>query len=105
MVHMSEVSVLVSDWKKDTNLVFTAELQRNQSDKYQSLVRNYKQAVPVNQRYGITIWGVCDANSWIMPMFGLRDWPLPFDSLYRKKAAYYGFLNGLKEKQPGKGQR
>jgi endo-1,4-beta-xylanase len=59
----------------------------------------------VNQRYGITIWGVCDANSWIMPMFGLRDWPLPFDSLYRKKAAYYGFLNGLKEKQPGKGQR
>jgi endo-1,4-beta-xylanase len=96
MVHISEVSILVSDWKRDSSLVFTPDLMKKQSDKYQSLVQVYKQSVPAGQRYGITVWGVSDANSWIMPMFKLRDCPLPFDSLYRKKPAYYGFLKGLK---------
>ena len=98
MVHISEVSLLVSDWKRDTSLVLTPELARKQSDKYEALVRIYKKSVPPAQRWGITVWGVSDANSWIMPMFNLRDWPLPFDSLYHKKPAYYGFLNGLKMK-------
>jgi endo-1,4-beta-xylanase len=97
LVHISEVSILVSDWKRDTSLVFTDELQKKQSDKYQFIAQAYKQSVPPDQRYGITIWGVSDANSWIMGMFNLRDWPLPFDSQYRKKPAYTGFLTGLKE--------
>lgn len=97
LVHISEVSILVSDWKRDTSLVFTHELQKKQSDKYQFIAQVYKQLVPPDKRYGITVWGVSDANSWIMGMFNLRDWPLPFDCLYRKKAAYYGFLNGLKQ--------
>ena len=96
LVHISEISILVSDWKRDTSLVFTDELQKKQSDKYQFIAQVYKQIVPQEQRYGITIWGVSDANSWIMPMFHLRDWPLPFDSQYNKKQAYTGFLNGLK---------
>jgi endo-1,4-beta-xylanase len=96
LVHISEVSILVSDWKRDSNLAITPELLKKQSDKYQSLVEVYKQSVPAGQRYGITVWGVSDANSWIMPMFNLRDCPLLFDSLYRKKPAYYGFLQGLK---------
>jgi endo-1,4-beta-xylanase len=96
LVHVSEVSILVSDWKRDASLVLTDELQKTQSDKYRSLVQVYTQSVPATQRYGITVWGVSDANSWIMPMFNLRDWPLLFDSLYRKKPSYFGFLNGLK---------
>lgn len=96
LVHVSEVSILVSDWKRDTTLIFTDDLQNKQSEKYKFIAREYKQAVPPAQRYGITVWGVSDANSWIMPMFSLRDWPLPFDTLYRKKPAYAGFLAGLK---------
>jgi endo-1,4-beta-xylanase len=97
MVHVSEVSLLVSDWKRDTSLILTPELAKKQSEKYEALVRVYKESVPAAQRYGITIWGVSDVDSWIMPMFNLRDWPLPFDSLYRKKPAYFGFLKGLKQ--------
>jgi len=97
LVHISEISILVSDWKRDTSLVFTDELKKRQSDKYHFIAGAYKKSVPPGQRYGITLWGVSDANSWIMPMFKLRDWPLIFDSLYRKKPAYTGFLNGLKQ--------
>lgn len=97
LVHISEVSILVSNWKRDTSLVLTDELQKKQSEKYQFLAQAYRQSVPPDQRHGITIWGVSDANSWIMSMFNLRDWPLPFDTLYRKKPAYSGFRNGLSE--------
>ena len=97
LVHISEVSILVSDWKRDTSLVFSDELKKKQSDKYQFIAQAYKQSVPPAQRYGITLWGVSDANSWIMGMFNLRDWPLPFDNQYRKKPAYTGFQIGLKE--------
>jgi len=97
LVHISEVSILVSDWKKDERLVFSRELQEKQSEKYQFIARAYKQSVPPDQRYGITVWGVGDANSWIMETFNLRDWPLPFDDQYRKKPAYAGFQIGLEK--------
>ena len=96
LVHISEVSILVSDWKKDTSLVFTEELQKKQSDKYQFIAQAYKRSVPADQRYGITVWGLSDAHSWISS-FVPRDWPLLFDDNYQKKEAYTGFLNGLKE--------
>jgi len=96
LVHISEVSILVSDWKKDTSLVFTEELQKKQSDKYQFIAQAYKRSVPANQRYGITVWGLSDAHSWISS-FVPRDWPLLFDDNYQKKKAYTGFLNGLKQ--------
>jgi len=96
LVHISEVSILVSDWKKDTNLIFTEELQKKQSDKYQFIAQAYKRSVPADQRYGITMWGLSDAHSWISS-FVPRDWPLLFDDNYQKKKAYTGFLNGLKQ--------
>jgi len=96
LVHISEVSILVSDWKKDTSLVFTEELQKKQSDKYQFIAQAYKRSVPADQRYGITVWGLSDAHSWISS-FVPRDWPLLFDDNYQKKEAYTGFLNGLKK--------
>jgi endo-1,4-beta-xylanase len=96
MIHISELDILVSDWIKDPALVYSDELQRRQADKYRSVARAYKRAVPPRQRYGITVWGVGDAHSWIPGNFGLRDWPLPFDGNYRKKKAYDGFLEGLR---------
>lgn len=95
LVHISELDILVSDWKKDADLVYSDELQQRQSNKYQYVAQIYKQSVPPRQRYGITVWGVSDAVTWINSCFGLRDWPLPFDENYHKKKAYYGFLEGL----------
>ncbi len=101
MIHISELDILVSDWKKDPALVYTEELQERQADKYRFIAEAYARSVPPAQRYGVTVWNVGDADSWIPAAFGLRDWPLPFDSLYRRKKAYYGFLEGLKPPSQG----
>jgi len=96
LIHISEVSILVSDWKRDSSLIFTEDLQEKQSIKYQFIAEAYKRAVPADQRYGITVWGLSDAHSWISS-FVPRDWPLLFDENFKKKKAYTGFLEGLKE--------
>jgi endo-1,4-beta-xylanase len=96
LVHISELDILASDWKKDAGLAYTDELQQRQSDKYRFIAQAYKRSVPPRQRYGITVWGVGDAVTWINSNFGLQDWPLPFDRDYRRKKAYDGFLEGLK---------
>jgi GH35 family endo-1,4-beta-xylanase len=95
-IHISELDILATDWKKDPGLVFSEELQRKQSDKYRFIAETYKESVPPRQRHGITVWGVSDAVTWINPNFGLHDWPLPFDEKYHKKKAYGGFLEGLR---------
>jgi len=101
MIHVSELDVLVSDWKKDLALVDTDELQARQAQKYRFIAETFKAAVPPAQRYGITVWNVGDADSWIPAAFGLKDWPLPFDAGYHKKKAYFGFLEGLRSASAG----
>ena len=45
-----------------------------------------------------TVWGVADQFSWLHQAKGLTDAnPLLFDSQFRKKPAYYGVLQALKE--------
>jgi alpha-L-rhamnosidase len=104
MTHISELDVLVSDWKKDPALVYTDELQARQARKYERIAEIYGASVPPAQRYGITVWNVGDGDSWIRAAFGLRDWPLPFDAEYHKKRAYFGFLDGLRSAAAGAGK-
>jgi endo-1,4-beta-xylanase len=66
---------------------------------YQYVVESYIQNVPAAQRYGITVWGVGDADSWIVTVLNKNDFPMFYNSSYFKKTAYYGYLAGLKKKQ------
>lgn len=95
-VHVSELDISVNPGN-DPNIVFTSALQITQANKYQFIAETYRASVPAAQQYGITTWEFCDANSWIPAAFKRKDWPLPFDSLYKKKPAYYGLLKGLKD--------
>jgi endo-1,4-beta-xylanase len=52
--------------------------------------------VPAAQRYGITVWGVDDATSWIITSQKKSDYPLLFDKNFAKKPAYAAFLQALK---------
>jgi endo-1,4-beta-xylanase len=94
LVHISELDISVNP-NNDPSIVFVAGLQQLQSAKYEFVAQTYINTVPKAQRYGMTVWEFSDANSWIPAFYNRRDWPLPFDSLYKKKPAYYGYLKGL----------
>ena len=94
LVHVSELDISVNPGA-DPNIVFTSALQLKQAALYQFIAETYRASVPAAQRYGITTWEFCDADSWIPAFFNRKDWPLPFDSAYKKKPAYYGLLKGL----------
>ena len=94
-VHISELDILASDWKKDSTLRYTEALQTKQADKYRFIAETYKTLVPRPQQYGITTWNVGDGDSWITKQ-GYTDWPLLFDREYKRKKTYYAFAEGLK---------
>lgn len=67
-----------------------------QAAMYKYVIESYRRNVPAAQRHGLTIWGVTDKDSWIRTTQNKQDFPLLFDSLYRKKPAYAGVLQALK---------
>ncbi|NQX90126.1 MAG: endo-1,4-beta-xylanase [Halioglobus sp.] len=71
---------------------------------FNNIIRAYVDAVPEQQRWGVTIWGVPDYHGFtrfgdIFRAFrspgGGSEWPLLWDDRLRKKPAYYGMLNAL----------
>jgi endo-1,4-beta-xylanase len=68
--------------------------------KYKQVAESYIRHVPEAQRYGITVWGVGDGDSWLrnrLP-YHTKDYPLLWDEGYNKKEAYNEFLIGLQLK-------
>lgn len=57
---------------------------------YFQVVKLFKEIVPPAQQYGVTIWGVTDADSWIED-----DAPCIWDTKYKRKIAYKGLADGL----------
>lgn len=74
----------------------TAAALDNQGAMYKYVVDAYFKYVPAAQRFGLTIWGVTDADSWIVTALGRTDFPLLFDAGYNKKPAYTALLQALK---------
>jgi endo-1,4-beta-xylanase len=60
------------------------------------VAESYYNNVPASQRYGITVWNLTDADSWIVTTLGRTDYPTLFNSGYQKKPAYTFFKQGLK---------
>jgi endo-1,4-beta-xylanase len=79
-------------------LAIDTSLLSQQSAKYNYVVNSYLKNVPSGQRFGITVWGVDDPESWIILSQGQQDAPLLFDRNFARKPAYAGFLQGLKGK-------
>ena len=78
-----------------TGFSATPALLDQQAQKYKYVAQSYFQNVPAAQRYGITVWNLTDADSWIV-LSGKVDFPALFNSSYQKKAAFSGFVQGLK---------
>ncbi len=93
LIHLSELDVRVNIHKSD-NYVFSADEQQKQANMYQFIVESYEK-LPQKQKFGITLWGVSDAHSWLTNWWHPKEYPLLFDKSYQRKPAYAGFLKGL----------
>lgn len=94
MVHVSELDVSINPTGK-LKQAGTAELNR-QADLYYDIFRLYKD-LPQKHQYGITVWGLSDAVSWIPREFNRFDAPLLFDENYERKPAYCSCLKALQK--------
>ncbi|CAH8296724.1 endo-1,4-beta-xylanase [Mariniflexile fucanivorans] len=91
-LHFAELDIRANPNKDITSL--TDERAQEQRAKYKEVVQIYN-SIPLANKFALTVWGVRDNESWLIDFWGNADWPLLFDSNYNKKAAYFGFLEGL----------
>ncbi|OWW25485.1 hypothetical protein B4Q04_07655 [Zobellia sp. OII3] len=94
-LHFSELDIR-TNLENDKNLSsLSAEKAARQKAKFKEVVNIYN-AVPPENKFGITVWGLRDNESWLVDFYGVPEWPLLFDGNYNKKQAYDGFLEGLR---------
>ncbi|WP_219847931.1 endo-1,4-beta-xylanase [Sphingobacterium gobiense] len=93
LVHISELDIVMNVNKSD-NYVFTEAEAKKQSDMYKHIAESYS-ALPAQQRFAISLWGVTDKHTWLTGSWHPKEYPLLFDQSYQHKEAYKGFLSGL----------
>ena len=94
-VRISELDISINP-SNATGFVPTKALYEVQAAMFNFVVKSYIQYVPLAQRFGITVWGVSDKDSWITPTFNRPDYPLMWDNNFTKKPAFVGFWKGFK---------
>jgi endo-1,4-beta-xylanase len=95
-VHYSEVDIRANS-SNPAILDYINDRKIAQKIKMREIVQLFN-AIPAANKFGITIWGVRDNDSWIRfnRDFGNRiDWPLLFDDNFAPKHIHTGFLEGL----------
>ena len=97
-----DISVNLGDQTnpETANFVLTPTMLPQQAAKFKYVAESYIRNVPEAQRYGITVWGVGDSDSWLrnrLP-YHTKDYPLLWDESYNKKQVYTEFLTGLQLK-------
>jgi endo-1,4-beta-xylanase len=90
MLHYSELDVTLGG----NGMMSGKKLREQQRVRMKDIVSGYI-ALPQHARFGITLWGVSDNDSWLSEVH-FRANPLLFDKRYRRKPAFCGFIEGLK---------
>lgn len=93
LVHISELDIGVNTTNATTT-TFTEALETTQAEMYNYVVTSYMKNVPKAQRYGVTIWGLLDNQSWRYKSGA--DFPLLYTPAGARKKAYDAVLNALK---------
>ena len=93
LVHVSELDIGVNT-NNAASIVLTDALETAQAEMYNYIITSYMRNVPKAQRYGVTIWGLLDNQSWRYK--NGADYPLIYNAAGAKKKAYEAVLNALK---------
>ncbi|MBO6518280.1 MAG: endo-1,4-beta-xylanase [Bacteroidia bacterium] len=93
LVHISELDVSVNPLSREMPFAPENELNR-QAERYLHVFRTYNQ-IPDKFKFGITVWGVSDRESWIPYFFNRDDYPLLFDDQYLPKPAFCKLISNL----------
>jgi len=93
LIHVSEMDVRINP-ANSSPFIATPSLLDQQAQKFKYVGDAYFRLVPSSQRYGLTVWNLTDADSWIV-VGGKQDAPTLFDGSYNKKAAFNEFIKGL----------
>lgn len=93
LVHISELDIGVNT-SNAASIVFTEALETTQAEMFNYIITSYMRNVPKAQRYGVTIWGLLDDQSWRYK--NGADFPLLYNAAGAKKKAYEAVLNALK---------
>ena len=92
LLHFSELDIRANPNNDQT--ILTSHRADEQKAKFKEVVEIYN-AVPLDNKFALTTWGLRDSESWLINFWGHIDWPLMFDDNYDKKPAYFGFIEGL----------
>lgn len=93
LVHISELDIGVNTTNV-ASILFSEALETTQAEMYNYIVLSYMRNVPKAQRYGVTIWGLLDNQSWRYKSGA--DYPLLYHATGAKKKAYEAVLTALK---------
>ncbi len=92
-LHISELDIALNPFSRSMPQPKEADLKR-QADRYLAVFKAFDRQ-PNLLKYGITMWGLSDADSWIPSYFNREDYPLLFDGNYQAKAAYCKLIESL----------
>lgn len=99
-VHISELDVSrakrIINGSIDNDTTTENERKGGQYYRYYFVPQIYRSIVPVNQRWGITLWNVGDSDSWLKNPANNGYATLYNESTYTKKYTYERFYDGLK---------
>lgn len=92
LLHFSELDVRANPSGDLQTL--TPDRAMAQQNKVEEVVEVYN-AIPQDNKFALTIWGLKDNESWLLDFWGQIDWPLLYDNDFNIKKAHTGFLEGL----------
>ncbi len=95
MVHISELDIVVNTAQSE-GYEFSGNEAIKQAEMYQHIAESFE-ALPAAQKFGISLWGVSDKDSWLRSDWHHKEYPLLFDDYYKEKQAYKGLLSGIKQ--------
>ena len=94
LMHFSELDIRANPEKDEAVMELSSARGAQQQAKFKEVVQIYN-AIPIDNKFALTVWGLRDNESWLLEFHGVPDWPLLFDENYDKKLGYIGFLEGL----------